>query len=733
VFSSEYSASDGLLSPDRPVSALSRGLSGTSNPGTTYSATDLSASGLVPLTWHVNQNVTFGLTSSNQIPAGFNPLAYIPTGLSTSQKNAIIAASNSLLGATSPVLYGNSAGFPYPRYTTLYRPSEKYDFSGSGEYKLIGDNVKLFADAYYVNYRSSFQLAPSPLSPLLQIPSANYWFQQVFPAYVSPTNGLTQSYRAVELGPRVYTDQFEDFRFVGGLRGKIADSSWNWEAGYLFAKNTDLQQASGGLVRSDLDALLQSDQPGAWNPFGYTPLFGSSAVNGNTVQAFAGSAYLQYIFKVQGLDFRFGGNVVELPAGPLAVSFGAQSRRESFDQSPDLATKNALISPFNAIPPLSAMRNVYSGYGEAVVPIFGKDLHIPLVSEFSVSGAARYEDYSDVGDTGVKPRVSGRWKVLEQEEWTFRGSWAQGFSAPSFSSLYSAPSQNFYEVYNPYSGIREQPITGAFEEGNRNLKPTKSETWLVGTSWSPKVIKGFTIGMDYYSIEQNGIPFKSADYIVSQWFNAGGNSNPANPWGPNAAPGGANPAGTQIDYNDATGQFQEIRHLAYINAGKRETDGIDLNLSQEFDFDFGKFTLSGMATHMLSFKQQDLPGGPTIDYLGRYWDNSAALADTSYPDWRANITLSYQYKRITAAVGFNYTSGYTENYNGQDLTVSDYPTLDLRIGYRIPVIEADLLVGVNNVTDELPRVVLSSFENNSDRAIADPRGRMFFASLSKEF
>lgn len=749
VISAEYSASDQLLSPDRSPSNGSRGTSGTGNPGTVVNNTDygtFEANGeVIPnrigLSWHVNPNAFpggGGLTDPSQIPAGFNPYASVDTSTATSaaearaMRDAAIQQLNDQLGANSTVLYGNGPRFEYPVYTTLYRPHEKYDFSGSGEYKLIDDAVKFFGEAYYVNYRSVSQLAPSPLSGL-SLPLNNYWFGHLFPGITPPAGAdISQNYRIVELGPRVYTDEFEDFRFVGGLRGDIPDSTWKWEAGYMYTRGEQFQTASGGVVLSTIEEMLGRTDPSAWNPFTYTPPFGGSSLN--DVASLADKGTIRWLSRIQGVDFNTGGEVIDAwGAGPIAVAMGFNNRRETFDQLPDLSTKNGLIWPFNTYAPYDALRTIWGGYGEAVVPIFGNDFNIPAFSELSVSAAVRYEDYSDVGDTDLKPRVSARWKPLEKEALTFRGSYAEGFSAPSFGLLYAEPGQDFIEIYNPYTGNYEQPTDAVLTEGNRDLKPTESETWLVGGEYSPRFIKGFTIGGDYYRIEQKGIPFQSADYIVAQWYNAGGNSNPDNPWGPNVLPSAANPTGTQVSYNEVTGEFEQIRHLAPINTGKRLTDGIDIQLTQEFETDFGTFRLSGLATRVLTFEQQDIPTGPTVDYLGRYWGPGAALEDTGYPEWRANVSLQYAYKRFTAAVAWNFTEGYTETFDGADREVDDYNTFDVRLGYKINWIEADLLVGVNNIFDEDPPEVFSSFENNFDRAIGDPRGRMIFVSLSKTF
>lgn len=749
VVSAEYLRSEDQMSVDRERSRpLPFQTSQTSNPGTFLNNSTL-PSDEIALRWSLAPQNTRGLTNIAQVPAGFNPIAtvQVPEGANrTAVRNAREAELNALLPANSPVRYGNtpalkpgfSEGFPFGEYTIGYRPQEKYAAYFSGGYDVFGENLSIFLDGYYVNNQSRNQLAPSPLSGV-NVPANNYWVQQLFPGTAQP---LRVSYRPVEVGPRITYDEFEDARLVAGLRGRIAESTWRWETAFTYDRMENDSLQTGGVLRDVYVDLLGRSTPDAWNPFGYTPIGGSSVVNSPaSIASLTGEAGIKTTVTLQDWDFKVGGDVFKLPGGALSVSGGTEYRIEKLDFAPDYAIQNGSVFPFNIQQPLKADRDILAGFGEVLVPIFGEDLTIPGFNSLSFSTAIRFEDYSDVGDTGIKPRYSFKWQPIDRQ-FTIRGSYAEGFIAPGFFDLYQLPGQDFTELYNPYTGLREQPEDAVLTIGNSELKPIDTESWSIGGVYEPNWLDDFSVNLNYYRIEQNGIPFSSAQYIVNQWYNYNPNDprDPTNPYGPNALPSGVNPLGAQIDLNPSD-EIMQVRNIGPINSGTRLTDGLDFGLSKGFMTDVGKFTLAGQATRILTFEQEDFPGAGSINYLGRYWGPGAVLDDTSFPEWRANVVLSYEYKRVNAAFGWNFVSSYDEDPTQQDFvggdsymrSVGDYYTFDLRLGYRIPWFEADFLVGVNNLLDEQPRLVESSFENAYDRRLADIRGRMWFVSLSKEF
>jgi len=302
VASLEYDTQNALMSRDRPDVALyTAAPSGTSNPGLVTVPSGYLGDSTTSLRWHLVPGATLGLTNAYQIPSGFNPTATTTYTTSLSAARAAAeAALNATLPANSPVRYGGNPslpnpegityppGFPFPYYTTGYRPHEKYSGYFSADHQIFGENLEAFANGYYTLNSSELNLAPSPLG--ITIPTSNYWYQQLFGSGV--TTPLSMRYRTVELGPRITYTDFQSARAVAGLRGRIGESSWRWETAFTYDRTQIDEKQTGGVIYSQLNSLLAANDTSAFNPFGYVPIFGTSAVNSaDTLAGLTGAAY----------------------------------------------------------------------------------------------------------------------------------------------------------------------------------------------------------------------------------------------------------------------------------------------------------------------------------------------------------------------------------------------------------------------------------------------------------
>ncbi|MFX8785970.1 TonB-dependent receptor, partial [Acinetobacter baumannii] len=68
------------------------------------------------------------------------------------------------------------------------------------------------------------------------------------------------------------------------------------------------------------------------------------------------------------------------------------------------------------------------------------ELQIPITKTIEAQLAARYDDYSDFGDT-FNPKFAIRWEPLKQL--MFRTSYSTGFRAPSLYEINAAQSKTY--------------------------------------------------------------------------------------------------------------------------------------------------------------------------------------------------------------------------------------------------------------------------------------------------
>src|SRR5690606_31698693 len=130
----------------------------------------------------------------------------------------------------------------------------------------------------------------------------------------------------------------------------------------------------------------------------------------------------------------FSGTVAELPAGDLGFATGYEYRRTSGRYSPDAFAQTGNSTNL-------AAQETSGGYS---VDEFYLELDIPLLAnvtgaqELALNVASRYSDYDAFGDT-TNSKASFRWRPIEDV--LVRGTWAQGFRAPSVSDLYGGVGQ----------------------------------------------------------------------------------------------------------------------------------------------------------------------------------------------------------------------------------------------------------------------------------------------------
>ncbi|MBJ7576075.1 TonB-dependent receptor [Luteimonas sp. MC1828] len=192
-------------------------------------------------------------------------------------------------------------------------------------------------------------------------------------------------------------------------------------------------------------------------------------------------------------------------SSPLILAYGAEYREDEFEQSPGEPDSYAL-GPFANIPG----SQVFAGFKPGDGGEFKRDnisLYVSLegkvTEKLSAGVAARYEDYSDFGDTSTG-KLTARYDFTPRV--ALRGTLSTGFHAPSLQQQYfQSTATNFIVLPPPQGNTPFDIVTfrvtnpAGIALGAEPLRAEESTNFSVGLVLQP--IDRMYITIDAYRIE----------------------------------------------------------------------------------------------------------------------------------------------------------------------------------------------------------------------------------------
>jgi len=184
-----------------------------------------------------------------------------------------------------------------------------------------------------------------------------------------------------------------------------------------------------------------------------------------------------------------------LPAGPVAVAFGAEYRHEQggvIQADPRGAAGQWAAGNFL---PYQGQYHVEEGFLEVDAPLL-KD---SIVQSLNVNAAGRLTSYSTSGlvetwKLGLVSQVNNQVRL--------RASWSLDIRAPQISELFSPGIPSAQNCRYPTNSLFYQCI--AFQSGNSALQPEKAVTVSGGVVLTPEFVPGLMLTADWYSINLHG-------------------------------------------------------------------------------------------------------------------------------------------------------------------------------------------------------------------------------------
>ncbi|MGZ8292713.1 MAG: TonB-dependent receptor domain-containing protein [Telluria sp.] len=622
------------------------------------------------------------------------------------------------------------------RAAVLQQPVENSNFVARATFQLGAH--QLFAEAVGSQTEVAKRFSPNQISPGTSTftaasfyPSTGSAYNEVFNAIakvfpsIETNRGLPIAYRwrCMECGNREIVTESKAGRLQVGADGTLFNTGFDYKVG--LGRAFSESESTLGSGYQYLNALRDALGTGIINPFlkaGETQsqaaldLINNASAKG--VVLYGGKTILT------SFDATVSGEVYNLPAGPVMMALGTDIRKEEYEFNGDRRAAaarptilNAAFDDVNALANVS--RDIRAVFAEVVVPVT-KALEVNL--------AVRQDNYSGFGNT-VNPKVSFRYQPTEQL--LFRGSYNEGFRAPSFNQLFNGVTES------PYAGKDlADPATcpGAKADSNKPGCASVTPTILTGgkQSLGPETAKQGTVGVVFEPVRNVSVNLdlwevRRFDTIKSVTL-----------------------TDMLANYDLFKDQFLRENNVLvaidqrWVNAGASVTRGLEAGARTSGKAWEGSWTTGIDGSYLLEKKNRPLASAPfgksevgvftfTGD-LGLKWKHTAYV---SYKkgDWSGLFQNIYRHSYADQVLpGVLSGKVVPSNYNAK---VDPYSIFHASVSYS-GIKNLTLTAGIKNLLDEDPPFAITYDGNTGagsswEPRVADPRGRSFTIMATYKF
>ncbi len=616
---------------------------------------------------------------------------------------------------------------------TMLIEAQRRSFVAMAEHR-VNDSLRLFGDFLYTAARTESVLNAQPVASNVAAGNLNNPFNFT----------ITVRNRFIDF-PRIFQSEAIGTRGVIGAKGNLR-GTWTYEVAGNFNR-TVTKYIQNNLI--DNVVYLAAISAGTYNPF-------ARVQNPGVIKTFVGQSFRDFVSELNGFDLRLAGEVFDLPGGPLQMGFGAETRWEHLTFTNDRLDQTGGWLASTPRQPFSARSNTDGAYVEARVPVFGGSNARRGFHMLELSLAARKDIYSATTDPFV-PKYTFRWAPLN-DEFIFRGTYSESFSAPTLFALLGPIAAGFtgsinIARYDTAGVLMVNPATGtppwttggrqyrSRSGSNKNLNPSESRNWTAGIVWSPKNIKGLNVTADWFEIDERALISTVSSGLIVSSLEQFGTASPY--WsyvrlGVSAAGETYFDTGTRVTTpgqmsNRVSDSVWITNQL--INIAGVWQQGLDVKVNYKWEpQSWGKLdmTLSGVYIH--EFVVQSLPTSTPFDFAGSFSGSSAL------PSFRTYTRFNWSKENWSASLNHTFIPGMEDR--GGPLPyykIEKYSTFDLQAGYNFAASESKWLkglavnVGINNALNEMPPNTPSEGNQGNDINTYDPIGHFIWMSAKYKF
>ena len=550
------------------------------------------------------------------------------------------------------------------------------------------------------------------------------------------TRGFTK-----DAGPTETKRTFESFQFELGIKGEF-NSSWGYE---IFAQTGEVESIYSvdplldpRRIQQGLEVTpdgLCSDQSNGCVPINiWGDDIGPEAAAFITYPSEAGRSVTNSEQTV--LMATLSGNTAEwltIPGdpGPIGLVLGTEYRKlDARISTSAVLESNQFIGFAEAPNSLDAEVDSKSIFAEALVPLVSG---LKGIDFLELELGWRFSDHSQTGtDHTYKVALS----YYATPELHFRASYNRAMRSPSISELFSVD-RSTGGTFEPCNRIGDGPIgfivssAGPWEiertpevaaicasqgqdpsrlytipdeifpasierGGNADLLAEDASTQSFGVVWTPYVIDGLSMSVDYFNVEIENYIEKSPytpDIAMRACFD------------PTYGKGGVGSVACDSFVRNAQGNIESIL-LGYQNLGLHTVNGWDFNIEYGTDFLNGYLDINYFATRIIKRNIiDDTVSDLELNCLGVFNGDCDRIIDFPVFEFKHRLTAAWSKENLDLQLVWKYTSAL--NDGNADITyftekLDAYSVVDLSGRYSIRD-NWMLTLGVKNLLDEKPQ------------------------------
>ncbi len=477
---------------------------------------------------------------ANATPANFTDPTHPTAANRTIRRNPYFAS-----GCLSPYSEPSTAS---GRQTCWLDQNDTYSAFGNGNdidtvYArgsiALGDSHTLSAEYNLARYVVLQNNVATPVTVRLNSTHPYYPGNGLVPAVPGADTGgrpIDALWSVADAGPREREDVHTNQRVVVALEGSLG--GWDYGLGINHGWSERDTRAGKGWLRASTVATV-----GATG----TTLFLDPRLNPFGLQNAAGLALLQQA-SLEGQTFRLhkgtnssvdatvSGTLFKLGGGNAVLAAGMEFRQDGWE-AVGLESNDPVARLNNQIDILGGDAQA-AGAGSRTSNKITRDitsafaeLEMPLTKTFSLNAAVRADQYKDLDETTVNPKLAFRWQPSSQL--VLRGSANTGFRAPALPEIYSKETERTaINTFNdpqhcatgtPAAGFTPEQVcnlTDRFQitkvPTNAGVTPEKSTSFTLGLAFEP--VRGVSASVDYWETEiKDIIGNRSITFILNNY------------------------------------------------------------------------------------------------------------------------------------------------------------------------------------------------------------------------